>query len=94
MRIPGCFNSLLDEDDLQLVSSLSLTSSDTSQSILDIYSHTLLSALSLTQMGKHWTVKVIEFQKSVGYEMLLKDGLKINFPNFQVRVATIGVIQE
>ena len=45
MRIPGCFNSLLDEDDLQLVSALSLTTNEKSQSILDIYSH--------------WTVKVI-----------------------------------
>ena len=48
--IPGCFNSLLTSGELQLVSALSLTSSSlSSQSVLDTYTHTLLSALAATQ---------------------------------------------
>ena len=49
--IPGCFNSLLTSGDLQLVSALSLTSSLSSQSVLDTYTHTLLSALAATQVS-------------------------------------------
>ena len=52
LRIPGCFNSLLTSGELQLVSALSLTSSSlTSQSVLDTYTHTLLSALAATQVS-------------------------------------------
>ena len=43
LRIPGCFNSLLDRPDMDLVSSLSVTSALSSQSVLDTYTHTLLS---------------------------------------------------
>ena len=51
LRIPGCFNSLLTSGDLQLVSALSLSSSLSSQSVLDTYTHTLLSALAATQVS-------------------------------------------
>ena len=47
LRIPGCFNSLLASPDLELVTSVSLAaSSPQSQSVLDTYTHTLLSALA------------------------------------------------
>ena len=59
LRIPGCFNSLLASPDLELVTSVSLAaSSPQSQSVLDTYTHTLLSALAATQQGKHWASKM------------------------------------
>ena len=59
LRIPGCFNSLLSSPDLGLVTSISLAaSSPQSQSVLDTYTHTLLSALAATQQGKHWASKM------------------------------------
>ena len=58
-RIPGCFNSLLSYPDLELVTSVSLaTSGPQSQSVLDTFTHTLLSALAATQPGKHWAAKM------------------------------------
>jgi len=64
MKIPGCFTARLGFPDLTPSTSLlaSLSSSGGSESVVDCYTHTLLSALSATQTGKQWTVKMHEFE--------------------------------
>ena len=59
MKIPGCFNSILDMTEVNL-NTISMSSS--SQSVMDCYTHTLLSALSQTQGGKQWASKMLEHE--------------------------------
>eukprot|EP00092_Neocalanus_flemingeri_P015764 GFUD01017066.1.p1 GENE.GFUD01017066.1~~GFUD01017066.1.p1 ORF type:complete len:2079 (+),score=577.03 GFUD01017066.1:73-6309(+) len=64
MKIPGCFTARIGFPNLTPSTTLlaSLSISGGSESVVDCYTHTLLSALSATQTGKQWTVKMHEFE--------------------------------
>ena len=64
MKIPGCFTARLGFPDMTPPTSLlaSLSMSGGNESVVDCYTHTLLSALSATSTGKQWTVKMQEFE--------------------------------
>jgi len=55
MKIPGCLDGRLDSCPMS-------SGVTTSESIMDTMSHTLLSALSATQAGRQWGVKMQDFE--------------------------------
>ena len=61
LKIPGCFNSIVDMTEVN-VNSIAMPCSRSSQSVLDCYTHTLLSALSHTQTGRQWAAKMQEYE--------------------------------
>jgi len=64
MKIPGCFTARQGFPNLTPSSTLlaSLSMSGGNESVVDCYTHTLLSALSATSTGKQWTIKMQEFE--------------------------------
>jgi len=64
MKIPGCFTARVGFPVLtpstDLLASLSMRGGN--ESVVDSYTHTLLSALSATQTGKQWTLKMQEYE--------------------------------
>ena len=61
LKIPGCFNSIVDMSEVK-VNSIAMPASRSSESVLDCYTHTLLSSLSQTQSGKQWAAKMQEYE--------------------------------